>query len=179
MQVQPLRGDDPREMGGRDAIFAVADYRRAKRGAMGTQLMGPPGDRQQSEPACPVAGAVDHPIIGDGIFAFLVGLDALAAAGPHPLGERQINPVLRQLRQADNGRPIDLARRLVAKGAGEEGRRGRGARDQENARGVLVEPVHQARPLGAVEAQGVEQAIDMAPGLGAALRRQPGRLVAC
>src|ERR1700730_797394 len=152
MQVQPLRGDDTREMGGCDAIFAVADYWRAKRGAMGAQLMGPPGERQQSEPACPVAGTVDHPVIGDGILAFLVGLDVLAATRAGAFRERQIDPALWQLRQADNGRPIGLARRVLATRAGEAFTRGCGTRDNQNPRGLFVEPLHQARPLGAVEA---------------------------
>src|SRR5205823_14696165 len=70
-----------------------------------------------------------------------------------------------------------LARRLLAKRAGKERRRRRGAGDQEGPRGILVEPVNEARTLVEVEAQRVEEAIDVSPSLGATLHREPGRLI--
>jgi hypothetical protein len=51
------------------------------------------------------------------------------------------------------------------------------ARDQEDARGVFVEPVHKARPFRAVEAQPIEQRVDMPIGIGAALDGEPRRLI--
>ena len=110
-----------------------------------------PVSGQQGEPARPVAGSVDHPVIGDGVLAVIVGADPLAAAlqplGHGSLGEREVDPALPHLRQPGDDRPIGLPRRLVAKGAGEERGRRRGARDQQQPAGVLVEPVNQARPL--------------------------------
>src|SRR5581483_7859236 len=84
---------------------------------------------------------------------------------------------LLDLRRADDGGPIDLARGLVAKGAGEMRGGGRGAGDQQDAARVLVEAVDQAWALVAVEAQSVEELVDMAGGVGADLRGEARRLV--
>ena len=56
-------------------------------------------------------------------------------------------------------------------------RRASGARHQQNAARVLVEPVDQLGPLPLVIRQTVEQAVEMLDGLGPALRRQPWGLV--
>ena len=87
-----------------------------------------------------------------------------------------MRPLL-HLGHAGDQRPIDLARRSRAEGLG-QGRRGKaGLGDQEAAGSVLVEPMHQPRPLAVGVAQDVEHAVDMARGAGAALHREPHRFV--
>ena len=124
-----------------------------------------------------VADAVDHLVIGDGVLAFLgIGAHPFARR-PGELGQRQVDAPLPQLRQADDDRPIDLARRLLAKRAGQESRRRGGAGDDQHAARVLVEPVDEARPLVRAEAQRVEQPVEMPLGSAAALDGETGRLV--
>src|SRR2546421_7304866 len=120
---------------------------------------------------------IDDGVIGDRALAFLIGLDALAAANAGALRQREIDAALAQLRQSNRDRPIDLSGGLVAKRPGEERRSGGIAGDQQDARRVLVETVHQAWPLAALEAQPVEQRIDMPIGVGAALHGEPRRPV--
>jgi hypothetical protein len=52
-----------------------------------------------------------------------------------------------------------------------------GAGEEEDAGGVLVEPVDELGASGRIEGQRIEQAIEMALGLGAALGREAGGLV--
>ncbi len=59
----------------------------------------------------------------------------------------------------------------------EEGGGARGAGEQQCARRILVEPVDQFGPPLGLELERVEQPVDMLEGLGAALRREAGRLV--
>ncbi len=87
-----------------------------------------------------------------------------------------MRPCLR-LRHAGDQRPVDLARRARAEGLGERGGGKARLGDQQAAGGVLVEPVHQARALAVGVAQHVEHAVEMARGAGAALHREPHRLV--
>src|SRR4051794_34255930 len=68
---------------------------------------------------------------------------------PAALREGEVYAALAQLRQADHDGPIDLPGGLVSKRSGEERGSGGIACDQQHARGVLVEPVHEARALGA------------------------------
>ena len=74
-------------------------------------------------------------------------------------------------------RPIDLARRARAEGLGQRRRRKARLGDEQAAGGVLVEPVHEPRPLAVRVAQHFEHAVEMARGAGAALHRKPHRLV--
>ena len=60
---------------------------------------------------------------------------------------------------------------------GKRGRREPGLGHQQAPGCVLVEPVHQARPLAGAVAQHIEHAVDVAHGAGAALHREPHRLV--
>src|SRR3546814_18248310 len=60
---------------------------------------------------------------------------------------------------------------------GEEGRRARGPREQQGSARVLVEPVDELGAAFGIELKRVEQPVDMIVRLGAALRRQPRRLV--
>src|SRR5436305_14754429 len=117
---------------------------------------------------------IDDAVIGDGALAFLIGMDALAAANPGALRQREIDAALAQLRQPNRDRPIDLSGGLVAKRPGEERRSGGIAGDQQDARSVLVETVHETRPPLTLEAQPVEQRIDMPVPGGAALHGEPG-----
>src|SRR5271155_4029730 len=110
MQLQPVRCGPAREVGGAAAIFAVAEDRGAERGAMSAQLRGPPGDRQQREPALPDPGLVDDPVIGDRTLAVLgIGTDAFSALGtaaPGLLRQRQIDAALQRRWQAGDDSPV-------------------------------------------------------------------------
>src|SRR3546814_14263035 len=65
----------------------------------------------------------------------------------------------------DDQRPIGLLRAAVRKALGEIGRGARGARDQQRAGSVLVEPVDEFGPHRRFIFQRIEQAIDMLLGL--------------
>ncbi len=177
MQVELARVRRAGEVRAGAAIFRIAEDRHADRRAMRAQLMRPPGNRQQCQPARALAGIVDDAVIGDRVFAFVgVGAHPFAIA-PVFFGERQADPPLRGLRPADGERPIGLARRLVAKGPGQKRRRRGGAGDDENAARVLVEPMDEPRALGIAKAQGVEQPVEMPLGAGSALDREARRFV--
>ena len=151
VQVQAMRRRAPGELRRGAAILAVAEDRRAERGAMGAQLMRAPGDRQQRDPARPAAGMVDHAVIGDGALAASrrhARARARLALAPPPLESAEIDAAPLRPRQAGDDRPIDFPGRLLAEGPGEKRRGRRVTRDQQHARGVLVEPVHEARPFG-------------------------------
>jgi hypothetical protein len=62
-------------------------------------------------------------------------------------------------------------------GAREKGGRARSSAEQQDAACVAVQPMREARALLGVEAQRIEQRVEMARRAGAALHREPGRLV--
>ena len=109
-------------------------------------------------------------MLGDAHEAFLLALF---------LGEEGRDAALPRLRHAGDQRPVDLARRARAEGLGERGRGEARLGDQQAARRVLVEPVHQPRPLAvhAGLAQHLQHAVEMARGARAALHREAHRLV--
>src|SRR6516165_5558185 len=116
-------------------------------------------------------------VIGDGALAFLdIGADPLALPAGQ-FGQRQIDASLPQLRHADDDGPIDLARRLFTECPGQERRRRSGAGDDENAAGILVEPMDEARPDVGAKAQRVQQPVEVPFGPAAALDGETGRLV--
>ena len=160
------------------AILAVADDGMADCRHVDAQLVGAARHRFQLDPRRTLACAVDHTVTRLGRRAvFLVDMHLLAA-GARLLGERGVDHTFGQLRFADDQRPIDLARRVAGEALGET-RRGSGrAGDQQHARGVLVEPVDEARTgCALVRHKGVEQPVDMLRRLAAALRGEAGRLV--
>ena len=65
----------------------------------------------------------------------------------------------------------------MAERSGQRGRRKSRFRDQQAARGFLVEPMHQPRFLPLCVAHHFQHLIDMPRGAGTALHRQTGRLV--
>ncbi len=65
-------------------------------------------------------------------------------------------------RHADDDRPVELLGLAIAERVGQALGRLPGARDQQQAAGVLVEPMDQPRPLLEAEAQRIEHAVDMA-----------------
>src|SRR3546814_6179297 len=69
----------------------------------------------------------------------------LLAARSRLLGERQVDLALLDVGHPDDQRPIGLLRAAVRKALGEIGRGARGARDQQRAGRVLVEPVDEFR----------------------------------
>src|ERR1700728_4936287 len=96
MQMQPMRDRAARNMCCRAAILAVAEDRCADRRAMRAKLVRAPGQRQQREPARPIAGAIDDGVIGDRILAVVVGMNTLAALGAvkHSLGKGGVDTPL-------------------------------------------------------------------------------------
>ena len=158
-------------------IFAVTDNRVPDPGSMNADLVGAAGHRLKFQPDRAVARPFDRPVFGlGGQPSFLINVHFLAARSGL-LGEWRVNDAVLGRRHPGHQRPIGLARRPAGKGFGEKCRRACGPRQQQNARGVLVEPVHQFRATGPVEDQRIEQTVDMFGGRGAALRRQPRRLV--
>ena len=93
------------------------------------------------------------------------------------LGEIGRDAPLPRLRHAGDQRPVDLSRRARAEGFCQGRRREPRLGDEQAARGVLVEPMNEARALAVSVAQRLEHAVDMAHGAGAALHREPHRLV--
>jgi hypothetical protein len=120
--------------------------------------------------------AVDHAVAGARGLAFLLVDVHLLAAGARLLGERQFDQALVDVRHADHQRPVDLARGTAGESLGEERRAAWRARDQQDARGVLVEPVDQARARAALDIS-VEQPVDVFLDARTALRGEARRLV--
>ena len=79
-------------------------------------------------------------------------------------------------RPRDDG-PVGLLHRARAERRGELRRGARRARQQQHARGVAVQPMHQPRPIRRAEAQRIEQAVEMTGDARPALHRHPVRLV--
>ena len=168
---------DALQHGGAAAVLAVAQDRRAERGTVRAQLVRAPGARHQLDPSRLMAGAVDHPIVGDRALPSSSSSRMRSKPLPPLLAEREVDAAALGKRNADRDRPVGLRRLAALERAGEERRRARGAAEQQNAAGVAVEPMGKTRPLLGVEAQRVEQPVEMARGAGAALHGEPGRLV--
>ena len=164
------------------AILTVAYNRMADCRHVDAQLMGAPGLWLQFDPGGAVACMVDHPVAGAGGLALSAFIDHhLLAAGAGLLGQRQIDEAILDRRNPGDQRPIDLARRAPRKALGKERRAARSARDQQHARGILVEPVNQPRArsgAGVVKRQErIEQPVNMLAHSGAALGGKSRRLV--
>ena len=134
------------------------------------------GQRLQFDPRRTVARAFDDPVARFRRQSLFVDMHLLAARSGL-FGERQVDFALRDIGDADDDRPIGLARAAVRKSLCEPGGGARGARDEQRARCVLVEPVDQLGTHGGIALQGAKQAVDMTVGLRSALRREAWRLV--
>ena len=172
----------------RPAIFAITNDRVAQFGHMGAQLVGAAGDRFQRHPGGAAAKRRQHGIIGMGAFgAFglvhLGGVDAahLFAFATVAMATGLDQPVFDRphlgVRHPGNHRPIDFSGFARPERGGQRRSGGTAARQHQNARGILVQPVHQPGPFFQPEFQRLGQTINMFGGAGAALRRQPRRLV--
>ena len=121
---------------------------------------------------------VDHAVAGPRALPMLAFVDHhLFAAAAGLFAKRQFDQPVLDGRHADHKRPVDLARRAARKMLRELRRAPRGARDQQHAAGILVEPVDQSRARIALLRQRIEQPVDMFERTAAALRRQARRLV--
>ena len=159
------------------AVFAIADDGMADRRHVDAQLVGAACERLELNPGGAVAGPVDHPVAAARGLAFAAFVDHhLFTAGAGLLAQRQVDQALLDIRHADHQRPIDLACGAARKPLGEIGSAARRAGDQEDARGILVEPVDQPRAR-AIRRIGIEQAIDVLERAAAALRGKARRLV--
>lgn len=143
---------------------------------MGAELVGAPGLRHEFQPRHAPCRGVDDAVPGYCPPALVLVHGHFLAQPARQLGERRVDPPLAQLRHSHDQRPIELARAPAAEGGGQLGGGGGGAPEQEHAAGVLVESVDEARSL-AVEAQGIEQGVEMLGRARAALHRQTRRLV--
>src|SRR5687768_3342097 len=85
--------------------------------------------------------------------------------------------VLALLRHALDQRPVGLLGVAPAKSLGELHRRKAGAGDDQHARRVAVEAVHQPRLLALGIAPSLQHVVDMADHTRTALHGKPGRLV--
>ena len=117
---------------------------------VGAQLMRTARDRLQRHPGERACRCLDHRVVGHRVARALVAVlrDAherllLALL----LGEEGRDPPLARLRHAGGERPVDFPRRARAEGLRQCGGRKAGLGDQQAAGSVLVEPVHQPRPL--------------------------------
>ena len=160
------------------AVLAIAEDGAADLGAVDAELVGAAGARPKRQQSGTAGGAVHHPEMGERLLALLViDLHGLAIARAGPLGERQVDRAFRPRRHADDHGPVELLGLAVAERLGQPLRGLSGARDQQQAGRILVEPMDQPRPLLEAEAQRVEHAVDMPLGARTALHREAGRLV--
>ena len=159
------------------AVFAVAHDRMADRRHVHAQLVGAARQRLEFDPCGAVAGTVDHAIFGFGRCAVFDVDVHLFAAAARLLGQRGFDRALALFGHADDQRPVGLLGRAPGKALGKERCAARRARDQQDARGVLVEPVDQPRAGLVISGEGIEQAIDMIERAAAALRGEARRLV--
>ena len=173
-----LAADAAGQERGLPAIFAIADDRVADRRHMDTQLVGATGQRLKLDPGGAVAGLIDDAIAGArGLAAFPFLDHHLLAPAARLFGQRQFDQPVGDVGHANHQRPVQLARGAAREMLGKERRATRRARDQEDARGVLVEPVDEARAGGTFARKGIEQAVDVVRDAAAALRCEAGRLV--
>jgi hypothetical protein len=154
-------------------ILGVADDRVTDMGGMRPQLMRAPRDRLQGQPGKLLGRRLDHGVVGERVARALLAVAGHAHAGI-ALAALLLDEVGRDAALPDPGhagdqRPVDLSGRAGTEGLGERHRREAGLCDDEAARGVLVQPVHEARLLARLVAQGLEQAVDVALGGRAAL----------
>src|SRR3546814_2029863 len=116
MQMELPRQRLARQEGGRPAIFAVAENRRADRGTMGAELMSAAGERHQGEPSRLLPDMLDGAVEGDGPLAVPlplgIGSDPLAGP-PRLLAPTQIDAAPRPLRDAAHPAPVELPALLV------------------------------------------------------------------
>jgi hypothetical protein len=177
MEVE-LAADRAGQERGLSAILAIAHDRVADGRHVDAQLVGAAGERLKLDPGGAIARTVDHAIAGARGQAVLAFVDHhLFAARARLLGQRQFDHAVADFGNAHDQRPVDLARGAARESLGEEGRAARRARDEQDARGVLVETVDEAGARVAVVGIGIEQAVDVFVGAAAALRGKAGRLV--
>ena len=139
--------------------------------------MGAAGMRLQLDPGRAIARAFDNAVARSRGAAGLF-IDAhFFAAGPRLFADRQVDKAVVDRRHTHNQRPINLARGSAGKCPGEEGGTAGIPRDEQCARRILVQPVHELGPPLAFKNQRVEQPVNMFAGFGAALGRQSRWLV--
>ena len=121
---------------------------------------------------------IHHAVKGHGTCAFTFhrGCHTFTAL-PAKLGQWHINPPLQRMRPANHDGPIGFFRIPAPKRGSKFGSRCCRAAQDQNARCVLIQPMHQARAFIIAKAQRIQHAIHMAGNTGAALYRQALGLV--
>jgi len=158
MQMQRIA--EAFQMCGLTAIFTIAHDRAFQRlGAMHAKLMRAPGEWQQFQHGGLALRRIHHAVKGHGSRAFPIRRRRYAfAALPAKLGEWHIDPPLQRMRPANHDGPIGFLSIPAPERGGEFGSRRSGAPQDQNARCVLVQPMHQARAFFIAKAQRIQHA---------------------
>jgi hypothetical protein len=99
------------------------------------------------------------------------------APSPRRFQQGKVDPAFARAGNTGNQRPIDLIYIAVAELGGDGARRRRIASQQQDAAGVLIQPVDQARLFRSIKPQCVEHRVQMVRRLAAALNRQAAGFV--
>ena len=160
------------------AIFAIAHDRVSHGRAMHAQLVGAARQRLQFEPGDLLARAFDNAVLGLGRGAAFVIDMHLLAARTGLLGQRCLDHAFANVGHAHDQRPVDLLGAAAGEPLGEKRRASGCAGHQQDAGGILVEPVDEAGALFlAFFHIGIEQTVDMVERVGPALSGEAGGLV--
>jgi hypothetical protein len=142
--------------------------------------MGAAGDRLERQPGKQRPRGLHHRVISHGMHRTLFAVLRNTHEGfvlALFLGEKSRDAALLHLGHTGDQRPVDFTRRARTEGFGERGGGEAGLGDEQAAGSVLVEPVHQPRPLAVRITHHLQHAVEMTRGAGAALHREPHRLV--
>src|SRR5207245_5384839 len=132
----------PAATSGAGAVDAVADDRVAERGEVDAELMGPPGLRTQAQQRRPRQPLEDLELRDRGPWP--------PAAQAHPLPlvrmapDRPVDDPARPRDASVHQSKVGFLDRALAELSREPLERRRRARDEQNARGVAIEPMHDA-----------------------------------
>ena len=148
---------------------------------MHADLMRAPGDRLGRHPGKFLARLAQHGVVRDRMFGAVdVAPDHrhfLVVARLAFLGDGALDRAAMGARHAFGQRPVDLGRVALPERFAEGRRRRRRPGDDQDARRIAVQPMHQPRLLLLAESEELEQPVDMPGDAAAALRGEPRRLV--
>src|SRR5262245_56478040 len=164
VQMQPVLefAEAPRD---RPAVFDIAYDWRADMREVSPELMGSTRDRAKRDPGVMVSCGGHHRIVRRrrfGVFVMNVRrVHPFIAALAPLLGERELDDATLRLWHALGQRPIDLPCVAAAQGLRQRGSRWKRTRDDQYARRVAVEAMHEAWTLALVALKALEHAVDV------------------